>query len=108
MFKNPSIFFVSFLQATALAVYITLVATFITNINRLFSAIGPVFWGPVIGISLFSLSALICTLLVGAYPFWIFWEKKQTARALKIIIATAAWFLLFIILTLSRIAFFKP
>lgn len=107
MLKNPSIFFVSFLQAAGLVIYISLVAAFMTNAQKWFSAIGPFFWGPVIWLSLFSLSALICTLIVGTYPLWIFWEKKQTIKALKIIIATAAWFLLFLALLLSKLLITK-
>ena len=107
MFKNPSIFFVSFLQAVGLSLYIGTVAAVISGASQLFNNVGPVFWGPVMGLSLFSVSALICALLVGAYPFWVIWEKKQTARAIKILIATAAWFLLFVILIVLRIAFLK-
>ena len=102
MSKNPSIFFISFLQAAALAIYILLVGNFMSNANHWFAS-NPGFWGPTLAVGLFSVSALICALLTLAYPFWIFWEKKKTKEALQIIIATAAWLACFVLLLIASL-----
>jgi len=99
---NPSLAFIAFLQALSLAVYCCLVGMLIWRGNRWF---GPIttFWGPVLFLVLFVASALVCSLLVLGYPIILFWEKKQTIRALRLVVCTTCWLIFFtflIILTL--------
>ncbi|MFC1710200.1 hypothetical protein ACFL0F_00885 [Patescibacteria group bacterium] len=73
--------------------------------------VGLVFWGgdhwignmnnylgPVLVLSLLSVSVLVCSLLALGYPFILFWEEKKTKDALKLVGITASWLLSFVIL----------
>lgn len=92
---NLSLGFIAFLQAFGLLVYCTAVAMLIWNGNKLFGRItGPA--GPLLFLTLFVTSALVCGLIVGSYPFLLFWEKKKTKEAVKLVIYTAGWSLLFV------------
>lgn len=95
--KNYSLPFIAFWQALALVVYCSLVGFFMWKSERLF---GPPysFWGPTFFLILFVASALISALLVLGYPFILFWEKKQTVKALKLVGYTTAWLAFFAIL----------
>jgi len=61
---------------------------------------GPLFsfLGPALFLTLFVASALICALLVLGYPLILFWERKQTTKALKLVAYTTAWLVFFIFL----------
>jgi hypothetical protein len=95
--------FIGFLQATGLALYCSLVALVFFNGERLFGSGGKTFV-PFTMLSLFVVSALICALIALGYPFIIFWDKKNTKQALKLVGFTAGWLLLFVVLTLSIFA----
>lgn len=97
-----SLGFISFLQALGLFVYCTAVAMLIWNGNKLFGsvAVNPI--GPMLFLTLFVTSALICALIVGAYPFILFWDKKKTKEAVKLVVYTALWGAFFV----SGILFF--
>lgn len=63
-------------------------------------------WGIVLFLVLFVVSALICAALVLAYPFLIFWEEKNTRKALKLVFYTTLWLLGFVLLFLLSLAAF--
>lgn len=96
-----SLGFIAFLQALGLFIYCTAVAILIGNGNKFFGpVVNPV--GPLLFLSLFVTSALICGLIVGAYPFILFWDKKKTGDAVKLVVYTALWGAFFV----SGILFF--
>lgn len=95
--KRLSLEFVGFLQAFALVVYCSLVGVLFWRGNELF---GPsfTFLGPAVFLIIFVASAVISALLYLGYPFILFWEKKQTKNALKLVVYTTGWLLLFLVL----------
>jgi len=99
---KPSLLFVAFLQATGLAIYCLLVGLVFWQGETWFGKPPNLFLAPVMFLTLFVASALISALIVLGYPFILFWEKKKTGEALKLVIYTTAWILFFVFL----IAFF--
>lgn len=93
--EKYSLGFIAFFQALGLLLYCSLVAVLIFNGNRWFPRITN-FTGPLLFLTLFSTSALVCGLIVGSYPFLLFWEKKKTKEAIKLVIYTALWAVFFV------------
>jgi hypothetical protein len=89
------IFKVSFGQAAGILIYILLVAIIFWKGNEWFGKADN-YLGPVLVLTLFSVSALICSLITFTYPLWLFWEKKQTKQAIKLVIYTALWLIFFL------------
>jgi len=103
--KKFSLGFIAFLQATGLVVYCGLVGLLFWQGDK-WVGVPFTFLGPAMFLVLFVASALISALLVLSYPFILFWEKKQTAKALRLVAYTTAWLILYtslIILTLAII-----
>ncbi len=99
--QQLSLGFIAFLQALGLFIYCAAVAILIGNGNKFFGpVVNPV--GPLLFLTLFVTSVLICGLIVGAYPFILFWDKKKTKEAVKLVIYTALWGVFFV----SAILFF--
>jgi hypothetical protein len=98
--KKFSLGFVAFLEATGLVLYCSLVGLLFWQGNNLF---GPpfTFIGPAMFLVLFVVSAMISALIVLGYPFVLFWEKKKTSEALKLVIYTAGWLILYTIFFLT-------
>lgn len=92
--KNFSLSFIAFWQALGVIVYCSLVALLFWRGERWFGKMNHYF-GPVFLLVLFSTSVLVCALLTFGYPFVLFWEKKETKKALKMVIYTAAWLTFF-------------
>jgi hypothetical protein len=74
----------------ALSSYIALVAVIFWKGNEWFGAIHR-YLGPVLVLTLFVVSALICAIIALGYPIFLFWEKKQRKLAIKIVVQTALW-----------------
>lgn len=100
--KKFSLGFIAFLQALGLVFYCLLIGIIFWQGETWF---GPIFSfvGPALFLVLFVASAIISALLVLGYPFILFWEKKKTFEALKLVIYTTAWLAFF---TLLFILFF--
>lgn len=98
--KKFSPAFAAFLSAISVSLYILLVSLVISNGNIIF---GPLvgFMGPLIFLTLFSVSVLVCGFLVLGFPFYLFWFKKQIPKALKIVGFTTLWLFVFFLLYLS-------
>jgi hypothetical protein len=90
---------ISFLQATGIATYIILISLFLGKADQVFNNLNQ-FTGPVVFLSLFSLSALICSLLAFTYPAILFWEHKKPKKAIKIIIQTTLFLVIFFLAVL--------
>jgi len=94
--KKVSLPFIAFFQAISLVIYCGLVGLLIWQAESWVGRI-QTFLGPVLFLVLFVVSALISALIVLGYPFILFWEKKQTIKALKLVIYSIFW-LIFVIL----------
>ena len=103
--KKSSLSFLAFWQALAITLYCSLVGVLFWQGNNLF---GPpfTFLGPTLFLVLFIVSAVICALLALGHPFILFWEKKQTKEALRLIAYTAAWLFFFFLLILITLIIF--
>lgn len=85
-------------QALAVSVYCMLVGLIFWKGNELFDS--PEYAGPVTVLILFSVSALICLLLVFYRPYNLFVAGKKK-EAIDLILSTTLWlFTLFIIILL--------
>ena len=98
---------ISLLQSILLTAYIFLVGHIMVNGNDWF---GPMNKTPILGmvlfLTLFVLSTLISASLVLAYPFYIFWVKKDLNKATKILIQTITWLIFFLFILLSVLTVF--
>ncbi len=94
-----------FLQALGVSLYIGLVGLFFANAEKIVGNLDvPV--GPILFLLLFSVSALICSLLVFYKPYKLFVEGKKK-EALSTVISTAVWLFVLLLLTLGAIFVFK-
>lgn len=84
-----------FLQALGVVLYCTVVGYFMWNIESIFGKV-ETFFAPVAFLSLFSVSALSCGLIVFYKPYKLFFDGKKKA-AIDTVVATAAFLALFVI-----------
>jgi len=101
--KKLSSSLIGFIQALGLSIYCALVGVIFWKGNTWFGKANNLI-GSFTMLSLFVVSALICALIALGYPFIIFWDKKNTKQALKLVIYTACWLVLFVVITLSLFA----
>lgn len=87
---------IGLLQASGFVTYAGLVGSLMTNGNKWFGP-NPGILGPMLFLSLFVFSAIISALIILGYPFYLFWEKKDTKLAIKVVLFTAMWLLIFIV-----------
>lgn len=104
MNKKPAQSVIGFLQASGVALYITLFVSFVNLVESrsLFINVGPIGTGVVV-LCAFVISALVCSSLVFAYPFSLFMSGEKK-RAFFIVVWSAAWLLT--ILAVFLVAFF--
>ena len=93
--RKLSLGFIGFLQAVGLLTYCMLIAVLLWNGSKWFGKV-PTFTGPLLFLTLFVTSALVCGIIAGSYPFYLFWEKKKTLEAVKLVVYTAIWSVLFV------------
>ena len=91
---------IGFFQAVGLTLYCSLVSILFWQGNKLFGNV-PNYFGPFLFLIIFTTSALISALITLGYPFLLFWEKKQTKEALKLVGYTAGWLVLIAVLILG-------
>lgn len=82
------------MQGLGLAAYVSLVGAVLWRGDEWF---GPAnnFLGPVLVLSLLVASALICGGMALAYPLYLALEKKRTKEAIRIVVYTTLWVLIF-------------
>ena len=97
---------IGLLQALGLASYISLIAVFIQNAIKWFGPLNN-FTGPIIMLTLLSLSVLICGFIALGYPIKLFFVKKQPQKAIKVVAFTALFLLIFLGLFIAGVAIFK-
>jgi ABC-type sugar transport system permease subunit len=85
---------ISFSQALGLAAYISLVSLIFWKGNEWF---GPAsnFFGPMLVLTLLVASALICGGIAFGYPLYLALEKKRIKEAIKVVVYTTTWVILF-------------
>jgi len=93
--KRLSLPFIAFLQALGLFLYCSLIAIIFWQGNRWFGPV-PSYFGPLLFLTLFTTSALVCGFIVAGYPFILFWEHKKTKEAVQLLGLTALWSLFFV------------
>lgn len=94
---------IALLQAAGLVAYCSLVGWFMLNAGKWIPE-KPGFPGPAVFLLLFIVSAVITSLIYLGYPFYLIWEKKQTAAAIRLLLMTTAWVAGTVILGLASLA----
>ncbi len=84
-----------FLQALGVAVYCTLIGLLFWNGSVLFGQMNQIV-GPILMLILFSVSVLVCGLLVFYQPYRLFFDGKKK-EAVDLVILTTAWLAVFLI-----------
>ncbi len=98
-FEKFSLSFIGFLQAVGIFLYCSLMGTLLWTGNTLFGSTGNLF-GPPLVLALLVASVLICALLAFGYPVIMFWDKKDTRGAIKLVTYTTFWLAFFVVLML--------
>ena len=103
MKKERCLCWVALLQAVGITVYCGLVGMLMWGGNKWF---GPMnnFMGPLLFLLLFVVSALICGLIGVGYSGWLFFEKKERNKALRLVGYTAGWLVLFTVAVIAVLA----
>jgi uncharacterized membrane protein len=87
------------IQALGVALYCTMVGTLMFNANKIFGKQDN-FVTPIVVLLLFSVSALICSLIVFYRPYLLFFDGKKK-EAISLVVATTSWLVVFFIAFLS-------
>jgi hypothetical protein len=99
---------VAFIQALGLIAYTSLVGMIMLNGNRWFGPMNKTpLLGPILFLTLFIMSALICALIAFTIPFRIFWDEKNTKEAIKMVVYETMWLALFVIIILTSLILLK-
>lgn len=61
----------------------------------------PKWIAPMIFLTFFSFSILICGTLSLSYPVWLIWEKKNVSEAVQVVVYTALWLLVIFLVFLG-------
>lgn len=104
--KKLSLEFISFLQALGLTIYVSLIGLLMWQGNAIFGKMDT-FLGPTLFLIIFVLSAVVCGLVFGYYPFILWWEHKETKKAIRVVFYTAGWLVFFGIFTLILMVLFR-
>ena len=94
--KKLSLAKIAFLQALGVVTYISLVSILFWKGNDWFPKMDA-YLGPILMLTILSVSVVICGLIVFSYPVTLFWEKKKTKKALKLVALTAMWLMVFVL-----------
>jgi len=94
-----------FLQALGITAYCFLIGLFFGNANKFFPKKDP-FLTPVLILTSFSASALICAIIVFYKPYKLFFDGKKK-EALEIVVYTALSLFVFAVLTFVGLVIFK-
>jgi len=94
--RKNSLEFIAFFQALGLVAYCSLIALLLWQGSNWFGKL-PNYFGPFLFLTLFTTSALISAIIVGAYPFILYFNKKKTQEAIRLVFYTASWLLIFVL-----------
>jgi hypothetical protein len=85
---------IALLQAVGLISYCGIVALVFMSGNKWF---GPMsWWGPLLFLVLFVVSALVSALITLGYMVYLIWDRKQVKEGLRVVTYTALWLLVFL------------
>ena len=99
---------IAFYQALGVIGYIGLISTVFTQGEKWFgNKPDPQFLAPLLMLTLLSTSAMICGLIVFAYPVKLYLKTKKYDQPIKIVLMTAAWLAVFSLLIMMGIGFSK-
>ena len=98
---------VALYQALGIVGYIVLIATFFSNAQSWFGKMPEKFFAPLLMLTLLCTSAMICGLIVFAYPARLYLKTKKYEQPLKIVFQTAAWLVVFSLLIMAGILVLK-
>ncbi|HJY98220.1 MAG TPA: hypothetical protein VJ227_00710 [Patescibacteria group bacterium] len=93
------------LQALAVSVYITLIGLFMWNANDVFGKVDT-FLSPILALMLFSVSVMVCGLIVFYKPYKLFMLGKKK-EALEVVVATAASLFILLVLFMGALLIFR-
>lgn len=96
----------AFYQALGVIGYCSLIALIFWRGEAWFGHV-PNFIGPLLMLTILSTSAMICGLLVFAYPVKLYLKTKKYEQPIRIVLMTAAWLAVFSLLIMLGIAFRK-
>lgn len=97
---------IAFYQALGIIAYCSLIAVVFWRGEAWFGHV-PNFVGPLLMLTILSTSAMICGLLVFAYPVKLYLKTKKYEAPLKIVLSTAAWLVVFSLLIMMGIVLWK-
>lgn len=97
---------IAFYQALGIIAYCSLIAVVFWRGEAWFGYV-PNFVGPLLMLTILSTSAMICGLLVFAYPVKLYLKTKKYEQSLKIVLTTAAWLVVFSLLIMMGIVLWK-
>lgn len=97
---------IGFLQALGLAAYCSLIAFFMFNANKWFGKVDTYF-APFLFLILFTTSALISAIITLGRPFVLYFGESKKIEAIKLVIYTAAWLVVFAIITILLLILLK-
>jgi len=97
--------FLAFLQATGLLIYISLVSLIFLYGNQIFGKMNNYF-GPILFLLIFVLSAIISSILVLGRAGFLFWEKRYK-EAFPLFFWTIGWISFYLILVFLLILLAK-
>ncbi|MBU1000444.1 hypothetical protein KKE78_03570 [Patescibacteria group bacterium] len=103
--KKFSLPFLAFLQATGLLIYISIVSLIFAFGNQIFGKMNNYF-GPILLLLIFVLSATISALLVLGRAGFLFWEKRYN-EAFPLLFWTISWISFYLFLVMSVLIFVK-
>ena len=95
-----------FLQATGVSLYASLIGLLFWKGEAIFGGGRPNYFGPVTFLILFSVSVLICGLLVFYQPYLLFFEGKKKG-AIDIVLSTSVGLFIFLLIFLALMVIFK-
>ncbi len=88
-------FYLSLISAAGTFAYIILIAWFLSNASNWFGKEDGL-WAPIMGLSLFVVSALLTSAMVLGRPTWLYFGGKKR-EALAAFFYTAGWMVVFLI-----------
>lgn len=100
--KPSKLILLSLLHSLGVVAYSTLVGWFMFSSSSIFGNAGAV-WGPVAGLMLFVVSALIVGLLIFARPVYMYLEG-QKKDAVLLLLFTACWLVICTVMIIGTIA----
>ena len=97
---------IAFYQALGVIGYCSLIALIFWRGEAWFGRV-PSFIAPFLMLTLLSTSAMICGLLVFAYPVKLYLRTKKYEQPIRIVLLTAAWLVAFSLLIMLGIGSWK-